>query len=177
MSFTLPGPVPRVVLLGAESSGKSTLCAALAAAFGTAWVAEYGRTLHEQKNGHLVFDDLLYIARRHAELEDEAAATARGWLFCDTDAATTALYSYYYFHRCDPALQALAAGCGQRYAHTFVCAPTVPFEPDGWRGPEALRSFQHGMVLMQLDHYGIPFTLLEGTVAERVAQVRAVLGG
>ncbi len=166
-----PARVPRVVLLGAESSGKSTLCAALADACGTAWVPEYGRTLHEQKNGHLDFEDLLYIARRHAELEDEAALTAQGVLFCDTNATTTALYSYYYFHRCTPALRALAAVCGQRYAHTFVCAPTVPFEQDGWRGPEALRSFQHGMILMQLDFYNIPYTLVEGTVAERVAQV------
>jgi nicotinamide riboside kinase len=170
-----PAPVPRVVLLGAESSGKSTLCAALAEAFGTVWVPEYGRTLHEQKAGNLDFDDLLYIARRHAELEDEATERARNFLFCDTNAATTALYSYYYFHRCDPALVAMAAVCKQRYAHTFVCAPTVPFEHDNWRGPEALRSFQHGMVLMQLDFYGISYTLLEGTVAERVAQVQALI--
>lgn len=168
-----PAAVPRVVLLGAESSGKSMLAAALAEALATAWVPEYGRTLHEQKNGLLEFDDLLYIARRHAELEDEAAVHTRGLLICDTNAATTALYSYYYFHRCDPALQAMAAVCGQRYAHTFVCAPTVPFEQDGWRGPEALRSFQHGTILMQLDHHGIPFTLVEGTVVERVAQVVA----
>ena len=132
-----PALVPRVVFLGAESSGKSTLCAALAEDFGTEWVPEYGRTLHEQKNGNLEYEDLLYIARRHAELEDEAAAQARSVLFCDTNAATTALYSYYYFHRCDPALQALAAVGGQRYAHTLVC--------------------------------------VTGTVAERVAQVRAVL--
>ncbi|OGX87633.1 hypothetical protein BEN47_00215 [Hymenobacter lapidarius] len=170
-----PAQVPRVVLLGAESSGKSTLCQALAEAYHTAWVPEYGRTLHEQKNGNLEYEDLLYIARRHAELEDEAAAVARGVLFCDTNAATTALYSYYYFHACDPALQAMAAVCGQRYAHMFVCAPTVPFEQDGWRGPEALRSFQHGMVLMQLDHFHISYTLLQGTVAERVAQVRQQL--
>lgn len=171
LSVVPPAPVPRVVFLGAESSGKSTLCAALAEACGTVWVPEYGRTLHEQKNGNLEYEDLLYIARRHAELEDEAARQARGVLFCDTNAATTALYSYYYFHRCDPALRAMAAVCGQRYAHTFVCAPTVPFEQDGWRGPEALRSFQHGAILMQLDFYGIPYTLVEGTVEERVAEV------
>jgi nicotinamide riboside kinase len=140
------------------------------------WVPEYGRTLHEQKHGNLEFEDLLYIARRHAELEDQAAEHAQQFLFCDTNAATTALYSYYYFHRCDPMLQAMAAVCAQRYAHTFVCAPTVPFEQDGWRGPEALRSFQHGSILMQLDFYGIPYTLLEGTVPERVAQVMSQLG-
>jgi NadR type nicotinamide-nucleotide adenylyltransferase len=171
-----PAKVPRVVFLGAESSGKSTLCEALARACHTVWVPEYGRTLHEQKHGNLEYGDLLYIARRHAELEDEAAAHARRFLFCDTNAATTALYSYYYFHRCDPMLQAMVAVCAQRYAHTFVCAPTVPFEQDGWRGPEALRSFQHGSILMQLDFYGIPYTLLEGTVPERVALVMSQLG-
>ena len=171
-----PAAVPRLVLLGAESSGKTTLSMALAEALGTAWVPEYGRLLHEQKHGALDYEDLLYIGRRQLELEDEAAPQARGWLVCDTNANTTALYSYYYFHRCDPALQRLAQVCGRRYAHTFVCLPTVPFEQDGWRGPEALRQFQHGAILMQLELLGIPYTLLDGSVAERVAQVRAVIG-
>ncbi|GAB3634416.1 hypothetical protein GCM10027422_00060 [Hymenobacter arcticus] len=170
-----PAAVPRLVLLGAESSGKTTLATALAEALGTAWVPEYGRTLHEQKHGALAYEDLLYIGRRQLELEDEATPQARGWLICDTNAATTALYSYYYFHRCDPALQALARVCATRYARTFVCLPTVPFEQDGWRGPEALRQFQHGAILMQLELLGIPYTLLDGSVAERVAQVRIAL--
>jgi HTH-type transcriptional repressor of NAD biosynthesis genes len=170
-----PTTVPRLVLLGAESSGKTTLATALAEALGTAWVPEYGRTLHEQKNGELDYEDLLYIGRRQLELEDEATPHAHGWLICDTNAATTALYSYYYFHRCDPALLALARVCGARYARTFVCLPTVPFAQDGWRGPEALRQFQHGAILMQLEMLGIPYTLLDGSVEDRVAQVRAAL--
>ena len=171
-----PAPVPRLVLLGAESSGKTTLAQALAEALGTTWVPEYGRTLHEQKNAHLDYEDLLYIGRRQLELEDAATPAASGWLVCDTNAATTALYSYYYFNRCDPALQALAAACRLRYARTFVCLPTTPFQQDGWRGPEMLRQFQHGAILLQLDLLGIPYTLLDGSVAARVAQVRAALG-
>ena len=170
-----PTTVPRLVLLGAESSGKTTLATALAEALGTVWVPEYGRILHEQKNGALDYEDLLYIGRRQLELEDAAASQAHGWLICDTNAATTALYSYYYFHRCDPALQALARVCAARYTHTFVCMPTVPFAQDGWRGPETLRQFQHGAILMQLEMLGISYTLLDGSLAERVAQVRAAL--
>ena len=171
-----PAPVPRLVLLGAESSGKSTLAAALAEALGTAWVPEFGRTLHEQKNAHLDYEDLLYIGRRQLEEEDAATPQARHWLVCDTNGATTALYAYYYFGRCEPALRALAAACRLRYARTFVCLPTVPFQQDGWRGPEMLRQFQHGAILLQLDLLGIAYTLLDGSVAERVAQVRAALG-
>lgn len=57
-----------------------------------------------------------------------------------------------------------------------MCLPTVFFEDDGWCGPEALRQFQHGAILLQLELLGIPYTLLDGSVAERVAKVRAVLG-
>ena len=164
--------IPRIVLLGAESSGKSTLCQALATTYHTVWVPEYGRQLTEEKNGELAFDDLLHIARHQLVLEDEALARAQHYLFVDTNATTTLLYSYFYYHTCDPTLLALADACRSRYARTFVCAPTIPFEADGWRGPEALRSVQHGTILMQLALLNIPYTLVEGTVAERVAQVQ-----
>ncbi|WP_400191181.1 AAA family ATPase [Hymenobacter sp. B81] len=167
--------VQRVVLLGAESSGKSTLTAALGREFGTSWVAEYGRTRYEEKGGALAFDDMLHIARRHRELEDEALARARHFLFVDTNALTTVLYAYAYFGRCAPELRALALDCRERYAHTFVCAPDFAFEQDGTRAPAAVQPWHHGAVLVQLDLLGIPYTLLTGPLAERLAQVRAAL--
>ena len=168
--------IEKVVLLGAESSGKSTLCRALATAFNSVWVPEYGRQLTEEKHGDLSFADHMLIGRRHLELEEEALPQARDYLFVDTNATTTMLYSYYYYQRCEPELLALAYACRTRYAHTFVCAPTIPFEADGWRGPEALRSVQHGTILMQLALLNIPYTLVEGSVAERVAQVMDAFG-
>ena len=173
--MTQSSPV-RIAVLGAESSGKSTLCQALAAAYDTVWVPEYGRQLTEDKHGELTFADHLHIGQRHVELEDEALPRARDYLFVDTNATTTVLYSYYYYQQCDPALLALAYACRTRYAHTFVCAPTIPFVADGWRGPEALRSVQHGTILMQLALLAIPYSLVEGSVAQRVAQVRQALG-
>jgi len=64
--------VRRVVILGAESTGKSTLTRALAEAFGTAWVREYGRDVYERENGALTEAHFLEIARGHRALEDEA---------------------------------------------------------------------------------------------------------
>ncbi len=175
-SISLVLPPQRIVLLGAESTGKTTLCRALAIAYSTAWVPEYGRQLTEEKSGDVSFADHLRIAQRHLEVEDELAVRARRFLFVDTNAITTALYSYYYYQGCDPGLLKLARACRARYAHTIVCQPSIPFEADGWRGPEALRTVQQGTTLMQLDLLEIPYTCVEGSVAERVRQVRAVLG-
>ncbi|GAB2968397.1 nicotinamide-nucleotide adenylyltransferase [Hymenobacter coalescens] len=166
----------RVVLLGAESTGKSTLAEALAQALHTAWAPEYGRTRWEEKAGRLDFDDLLLIARRHRALEDAALAQARHWLICDTNAVTTLWYSYAGFGRAAPELLALAADCRRRYAHTFVCAPDFPFVQDGTRADAAQQALQQGMILMQLDLLGIPYQLLTGPVSARVAQVVEALG-
>jgi HTH-type transcriptional repressor of NAD biosynthesis genes len=54
--------VPRLVLLGAESSGKTTLATALAEVLSTTWVPRYGRTLHEQKHGELAYVDPLTLS-------------------------------------------------------------------------------------------------------------------
>ncbi|RTQ52419.1 cytidyltransferase-like domain-containing protein [Hymenobacter gummosus] len=168
--------VQRVALLGAESTGKSTLAAALAARLGTGFVAEYGRTLWEEKAGQLEFDDLLRIARRHRQLEEAALPAARHWLVSDTNAVTTLWYSYAYFGRAAPELHQLAAECRRRYAHTFVCAPDFPFEQDGTRAPAGQQPLQQHMILLQLDLLGIPYQLLTGSVQERVQQVVAALG-
>lgn len=176
LSASAPLTPVRVVLLGAESTGKTTLCQALAAAYSTVWVPEYGRQLTEEKMGALAYADHLHIAQQHLKIEDEQLAQARRFLFVDTNAVTTALYSYYYYQRCDPALLQMARDCRTRYAHAVVCQPSIPFEADGWRGPEALRNVQQGTTLMQLDLLGIPYTCVDGSVTERVRQVRTLLG-
>jgi NadR type nicotinamide-nucleotide adenylyltransferase len=165
----------RVAILGAESSGKSTLAAALAAHYGTVWVPEYlrefvdtvGRVPHE--------DDQYAIARTQREREDAAAAKAQRFLFCDTTPFMTALYSRVYWQRVDSQLAALEAA--HDYAHTLVAAPDGPWVPDGLqRESEEVRQRVHQMVLARLDERRIPFVLVEGSLPQRLRQVEQLLG-
>jgi HTH-type transcriptional repressor of NAD biosynthesis genes len=165
--------VERVCVLGGESSGKSTLAAALAAACSTAWVPEYGRTLWEEKAGALELADMLAIGERQVALEEEAACTANRWLFCDTSPLTTLFYSREMFGRAEPALEALAR---RPYAFTVLCAPDFPFVQDGTRREPGFRERQHAWHLAALASAGTRFALVGGSVAERVVQVRAALG-
>jgi HTH-type transcriptional repressor of NAD biosynthesis genes len=167
--------VERVVFMGAESTGKSTLAARMAAELGTVHVGEYGRDHYEAKGGDLDLEDYVVIARRHRELEDETAQAASRWLFVDTNAVTTMFFSHYYNRDSLPELRALADDCAARYRHVIVCDDDIPFEQDGWRDTAEWRTRMQGMVLHDLAVRGIHYHLVRGTLDERVAQVMAIL--
>lgn len=169
--------VERVVLMGAESTGKSTLCERLAGEFDTEHVDEYGREHYAARGGQLDLDDYVTIARVHREREDEAVQRANRYLFVDTNAVTTMFFSHYYNRDSRPALRELADECAARYRHVIVCDDDIPFEQDGWRDNEVWRGRMHGMVLHDLAVRRIPFHVVSGPLHERVAQVRSILEG
>lgn len=169
----------RVAILGAESSGKSTLAAALAARYQTLWVPEYLREFVDARQRVPLSEDQFGIARVQAEREDAAAAqvTARGatYLFCDTTPLMTAVYSGFYFGGADAPLAALVAG--RHYDATLVTAPDGPWEADGLqRESAAVRQAVHQLLLAELAARAIPFLLVEGALAPRLAQAARLLG-
>jgi HTH-type transcriptional regulator, transcriptional repressor of NAD biosynthesis genes len=164
--------VQRVCFLGGESTGKSTLTAALAHEFATEYVREYGRDLWEAKGGKLILNDMVVIARRQVEMEEAAAGRSNRFLFCDTSPLTTLFYSGHLFGRVEPELERLANRC---YDLVVLCAPDFSFVQDGTRQPESFRARQHVWYMEQLEARGIPFVLAEGSVIQRVELVRNTL--
>ncbi|WP_229467260.1 AAA family ATPase [Massilia sp. Mn16-1_5] len=166
--------VRRIAVLGAESSGKSTLCQALAQRYGTVWVPEYLREFVDT-HGRVPFEaDQYGIARTQKEREDAAALQAKDFLFCDTTPLMTALYSRVYWGRVDAQLELLAHR--HDYALTLVTAPDMPWIPDGlMRESEEVRQRVFTLVEDELDARGIRFVLLEGDLPHRLRQVEAAL--
>lgn len=164
--------IDRVCILGGESSGKTTLVEALAAALGTTAVPEVGRTRWEEKGGHFVFDDMRAIAEDQIALEIKLAQHTRGPLICDGSALTTVFYSQDGYGKVDPAVTRLAR---RRYTHTFVCAPDFPFVQDGTRRDAAFRQRQHDWFLCTLDSEHVPYTVLHGLPDARLAAAMRTL--
>jgi NadR type nicotinamide-nucleotide adenylyltransferase len=166
--------VRRIAILGAESSGKSTLAAALAVRYGTAWVPEYLREFVEAHARVPFESDQFRIAQIQREREDSMAATASGFLFCDTTPFMTAIYSDVYWGRVDPLLAALDRQYD--YALTLVTAPDGPWVPDGLqRDSAAVREAVHQAVIDKLERRSIAYTLVTGSLEQRVPQVARVL--
>lgn len=166
--------VQRVAILGAESSGKSTLAAALAERYRTVWVPEYLREFVDTAGRVPQESDQYEIARTQMAREDAAAATASDYLFCDTTPMMTALYSRWYWNRVDAQLAQLEAR--HDYAWTFVTAPDAPWEADGLqRESDAVRQTIHQQLLQLLDERRIAYLLLRGSLAQRLRAVSEVL--
>lgn len=62
----------KVVVIGPESTGKSTLCAKLAAHYNTIWVKEYAREFLLKNGNAYTQEDLLTIAKGQLENEEKA---------------------------------------------------------------------------------------------------------
>lgn len=169
--------VRRIAVLGAESSGKSTLCEALARRYDTLWVPEYLREFVDTQGRVPFEDDQVGIARTQRAREDAAALQAKDFLFCDTTPLMTALYSRVYWGRVDAGLERLTAThATSDYALTLVTAPDTPWVEDGlMRESPQVRERVFAMLVAELDARGIRFVLVEGDLPHRLRQVEAAL--
>ncbi|GAA3230763.1 AAA family ATPase [Actinocorallia longicatena] len=180
----------RVVVVGAESSGTTTLARSLAAAYAarggvwaaTRWVPEYGRTYCEEKLGRTRLtspdawlDDLPWessefrlIMDRQLAWEDAAARTGSPLLVCDTDAFATTVWHERYLNL---PLEEHPAARHDLWILTDVHG--VPFEQDGWRDGETIREAMHDRFTVELK--GRRHLLVTGTPAERLAQAVAAV--
>lgn len=168
--------VRKVALVGTESTGKTTLARTLAERLGTSWVHEYGRELWVAQGGGASFADYLKIARTQYRREEQMRRHARRLLFCDTTPWTTLHWCLWMQGTADPRLLDLAERTMDDYTW-FVCADDFPWVQDGWRemGQGQARRFQRQQ-LADLETRGVPYTVLEGSVDERVGVVLDQLG-
>ena len=164
----------RVVLIGAESTGKTTLAEKLAAHFATNWVPEFGREHWERKMANLTLNDpppswsheeFVEIARTQQQRENLAARSANRVLFGDTNAfATGTWHERYYGTRHAPVDE---IGAADVVDHYLLAAPDAPFVQDGFRDGEHIRHWMHDRFLQQLTANQADFILLEGSYDSR----------
>jgi NadR type nicotinamide-nucleotide adenylyltransferase len=162
----------RICIVGAESTGKTTLARQLAAHYRTVWTPEYGREYSERKliaEGAYKFssDEFAHIARTQCERENSAARQANKALICDTDAFATSIWHRRYMGARSPAVERIAAEHRRPDLYLLTDVHT-PFVQDGTRDGEAIREWMHETFLTELTAQQRPFRLLSGSEAERL---------
>lgn len=181
---TRAGLTTRIIVLGAESTGTTTLSQALADTIrarggiwaDTGWVREYGRDYTWEKvAAHpdipmqdltWTADDFAVIAKTQQAMEDEAARYGSPVLICDTDAFATRIWERRYSGT-HAALHAVPTLPG-RAVYLLTDHTGVPFEQDGIRDGEHLREQMTGWFIDALTTAGAPWALITGTPDERL---------
>jgi NadR type nicotinamide-nucleotide adenylyltransferase len=163
----------KIVILGPESTGKSTLCSGLAEHYDTGWVAEFARAYLLANGKQYMLPDLLRIAKGQLQTEDEGALKmaqqGKPFLFIDTDLYVIKIWSEFVFNSCDNTI--LTGISNRHYDLYLLCNIDLPWVPDELREYPDLRSRQ------KLFHYykdamvnqEVPWVEINGSDEERLA--------
>jgi NadR type nicotinamide-nucleotide adenylyltransferase len=160
--------VKRVCLLGAESTGKTTLAAALAERFDTLWNPEYGRPytqIGRPQDAPWTSWEFTHVARIQCWYEDFLAGLSQRVLFTDTDAFTTAVFHEVYLGTPATEFDELVR---RPYDLFLVCGLDAPWRHDGIREFEGQRHWMHERYLDRARESGRPWLLVEGPLERRL---------
>lgn len=169
----------KVCLLGAPSTGKSTLAKALAQHFNTASMPEYGAEYWQanQVDRRITLGQFEEIAPEHLRREDELLLQANTYLFSDTCPITTYVFARDYHGTAGPVLTRLAREAEKRYDLFFLCDTDIPYDDTWDRSGDQKRQWFQQQIMGDLAQRRIPYCVLSGTLEERIARVAEVLSG
>lgn len=159
----------KIVVIGPESTGKSTLCEELAEHYQTVWCPEYAREYLLQHGTDYTYDDLSTIAKGQLALEVEVAASARNNLFIvDTDLYVMKVWYEVAFQHCPTwILKAIATAHCDLY---LLCSTDLPWAEDALREYPDLKTRQRLFRMYKdiLIQSGVPWVEIRGTERQRL---------
>lgn len=158
----------RVLFIGAESSGKTTIAQESARRFaGATWVPEYGREMWDKREGKLLYEDMEHIGLTQVT-QEEAAMRTHALVFCDTSPLVTEFYSQELFGSVAAQLTILAQ---REYDYVFWCTRDFGYVEDGTRNGVEFGTRQEEFYKENLGNV----TVLSGSVDQRINTIQRVL--
>lgn len=161
----------RIVLIGPESTGKTTLAKELANYYNTIWIPEYCRAYAQQKwdehKKHLTANDVLPIAKGQIALEHQFISknNHQPFVFLDTDILATKVYAKAYYNQEFKELNDLIPeNTGDYY---LLCNIDTPWVADDLRDKPSEREEMFNAFEKALIHHQKKHDCIRGNPSER----------
>ena len=160
----------RIVLTGAECTGKSTLAQALSGYYGEPWTTEFVRSYVEQLGRELTKEDLAPIAKGQIASEDIGLSQATRLILHDTNLLSSILYANHYFGEVSDEVN--EAFLQRDYTLYLLCSPEgIDWQADpGQRDSPAARTELQTKFKQSLDTLRLPYVELSGDQTARFGE-------
>lgn len=158
--------IKRIAITGPESTGKSSLAAALAEHYSNTFVPEYSRKYLEDLGRPYQYEDIAIIAKGQRQQELLIANQEDRFLFCDTEPIVTKIWSEHKYGKCDPwILNEIETNPHDFY---LLCDIDLPWMPDPLRENPELREYLFDLYNSELIKRGLPYGIVKGSEEERL---------
>ncbi len=176
----MSGDLKKIVLIGPESTGKTTLCEQLASHFNTEWVNEHARVYLNTNGKEYTPSDLEKIAAGQIQHEEEiirllnqkksVSYTHKPVVFIDTDLYVLKVWSEIVFNHCsNKILHEIAV---RKYDLYLLCEPDIPWikdelreHPDEMMRNKIFHHYKEAMINQQT-----PWKIINGDHEERLSK-------
>ena len=170
--------IKKIVIIGPESTGKSTLCKQLAEHYNTIWVAEYAREYLLKNGTNYNFENLLDIAKGQIEEEElgignwestnnKQQTTNNKLVFIDTNMHVMKVWSEFVFEKCHHWI--LNRIAERKYDLYLLCNIDLPWVKDELREYPDLKTrerlYKHYKDIMV--NQQVPWVEISGSYEER----------
>lgn len=178
--------IKKIVILGPESTGKSTLCDQLAEYYDTIWCREYAREYLLEHGTDYSYDDLLTIAKGQIKLEDIATENVRrmkeedskasSLLFIDTNMYVMKVWCEFVFNNCHEWI--IDQIIHRPYDLYLLCNTDLPWVKDELREYPDLetRETLYNIYKDIMINQDIPWLDISGSYEERFEKAKKAVG-
>ena len=154
----------RIVVIGPESTGKTTLCEELALHYNCRWIPEYARKYIEEMKRPYNNEDVLHIARMQMEEEDKLVEN-KSLIFIDTDIIITKVWLLHVYGNSPEWIDSWLKTAPRTLY--LVCTPDLPWEYDPVRENPDKREYLMDWYCREIESFGFSYRFVSGTGIER----------
>ena len=155
----------KLILIGPESTGKTTLSIYLAKLYNFDLITEYSRIYLSKTSNSYSYEDLKKIAIQQNQIEKDNGSEK---IIMDTDLLTIKIWSEFKYGSCDPEIEKIISNYDRKKRYYLLLKDDIKWEYDPLRESKNDRSEIFSLHKNLLEKKGFNYSVISGTGINRI---------